>query len=176
MKRAFLLLSFVVLALGCAGPEQRALPASEMLKTSDFDFLVGSWEGLLDYLDYGDDQTRVELPARATYTLDGQLRFDFVFTEPSGEAMKDGGTLVVHETGKIVTGGETYQLVRKNVDADAEMHEIVFRGRGYDNNRPALITHTVTRRGDALVIQKEVIYEGTSEPLLRHEFRFERQP
>ncbi|MEM7051500.1 MAG: hypothetical protein AAF604_17670 [Acidobacteriota bacterium] len=139
---------------------------------SELDFLVGTWSGVLEYLDYGDNQTRVELPTETTYRRDGSgLAYTTVFTEPNGSKITDEGRLARLTGNRFRVGNDVYDIAEKASNGSSWR----LTTRGTDNDRPAEFRLLIERRGDALVLRKEVIIDGTEEPFVRNELRLTRR-
>ena len=94
-----------------AAAEQEAQKRS----LKDFAFLIGEWEGELDYLDYGDDSTRVRLPTRLSCLPDstGQaLVLEFTYREPDGRTMTGAEELRLLDEPGWVSLGDPWQIDR----------------------------------------------------------------
>ena len=156
-------------------PLLSAAPASAQEGAVRYDFLVGQWEGVLEYTDYSDDSTRVTLTARmrAIPDSDGErLRLTFDYVEPDGRTFTSEETLFETPSG-LVMGG-LWQVADSEYEPAGERYLLDLRQSGQDNNRSASIRNTVLRNSNELTITKWVRYEGSDRELQRHQFRFDR--
>lgn len=140
-----------------------------------YDFLIGSWEGDLEYLDYGDDETRVTLP---TWLVVGRasegagLEFSFQFEEPDGSTVEGGDRF--YETAEGVYFGDPWQVESRQTPGSDGSYRLVLFRQGSDNERPASLWTTIEQAGEALMITKTVRYAGGDETFQRNQFRFQR--
>ena len=140
-----------------------------------FDFLLGSWVGVLEYLDYGDDETLVTLPTRLACRLSDASRplvLEFSFEEPDGRVISSNESLFETEEG--VHLGGLWQIAERVYDPSAGTYRLELVQEGEDNGRPAKIRNLVVLRGDELTITKFVKYSGSDEELQRHQYRLRR--
>lgn len=154
-----------------AGP----VPSASAAQVSDFEGMVGAWDGTLTYLDYGDNETRVSLETSVVYTADpAGLDFEFAYTEPNGEIIRDEGTLRVLDDGRVGMGMEAFQVQQREVRGPTDLL-IVMTRRGTDNDRPGMVWRTIQIEGDVLTIRQEVLLDGTTDRFTRNEYRFQRK-
>lgn len=140
------------MSLACGATS--AVPATPPT-LDDFAFLVGTWEGELTYLDYGDDTTRVTLATRVAFRRDGDvLRFTYRYLEPDGREVSDEGTVAVDADGRVTFGPETYALVASEDGGEVWTRRLVRRGT--DNDRPVEVMRVVSREDDRLTLTKEI--------------------
>lgn len=136
--------------------------------------MVGSWDGTLTYLDYGDNERRVSLQTSVVYSAhDAGLDFEFAYTEPNGEIIRDSGTLRVLADGRVGMGMEAFEVQQREVRGPTDLL-IVMSRRGTDNDRPGMVWRTIQIDGDALVIRQEVLLDGSTDRFTRNEYRFQR--
>jgi len=162
-----LIMFTVALPPRLAGLQQSAGP---------YDFLIGTWEGELEYLDYGDDRTLVRLATRLVCTRsdDGEgLTLVYSFEEPNGSVVTSTERLYETPDGLYLDGA--WQIEARSDDA-AGGHRLVLTQRGEDNGRPASVSNTIIADGGGLTITKSVLYDDTAERLQRNQFRLERVP
>ena len=142
---------------------------------SRFDFLLGDWEGELQYLDYGDNETRVTLPTwlivQRAETGVG-LELNFLFEEPDGSTVKGGDRL--YETGDGVYFGDLWTVETLESPAPDGSHRVTLSREGLDDERPATLWTTIERSGDWLTLTRTVRYEDDGDPFQRNQFRFKR--
>lgn len=140
-----------------------------------FDFLLGSWEGTLEYLDYSDDKTLVRLPTglRCDRSEAGQgLNLRFSYEEPDGRTVFSGERLF--ETDDGVFFGGLWHIVEWVEDPATGTYRLELSQEGEDNGRQARIRTSVSLQGDDLTITKSVRYTGSNEELQRHQYRLTR--
>lgn len=143
----------------------------------DFDFLLGDWEGELEYLDYQDDETLVRLPTtmRCEPSETGMsLMLAYTYGEPDGRRV-DGREALrpADQEGELYFDGR-WRVVEASFDPEADRYQVVLGREGMDNERPAVIRKTILLTGGELTITKEVLYDGESEYLQRNQHRFVR--
>ncbi len=143
--------------------------------TKAYQPLVGSWAGVLEYLDYGDDRTLVQLPTHLVSkpTGDGAgILFAFSYQEPDGRVVTSTERLIPSSDG--IYFGELWQIEEQVHDGKTGDLRLVLSRQGEDNNKQATIRGTVVMEGDDLTITQEVRYLGSTEWLRRHQYRLER--
>ena len=158
------------LALG-ATPAQ--LSSDEKL-VSHLATLAGEWEGTLEYLDYGDNETRVRLAMSVVYReTPGGTAYDIEFREPDGRIVSDAGRLERLPSGEVVLGADAHEVA--SFEAADDGFTLVLRMRGQDGGQPAEIRQVIEHAGDGLVVRKEVRFDGAAEFFTRNEVRLERR-
>lgn len=148
---------------------------SDQLSVEDLAFLTGAWEGALEYLNYGDDETRVTLPTRAVYSQqDDHIAYRFVYTEPGGEEVDGEGAIRLAGDDRVMFNGASHKLVSHKQDTDKNTFEVKITRMGQDNDRDAQIDHVIQRQGDSLSITRYILLDGAAEPFVRHTYTFNR--
>lgn len=139
----------------------------------DFSFLLGSWNGSLEYLNFGDDKTLVTLPTRAVYSQEkDKISYAFIYTEPNGTEVNGQGTIAIESGDRVQYNGGSHTIVSKSVDAEQDVVEIKITQQGMDNNREAQIDHVFQRKGDVVSITRYILREGATAPFVRHTYTF----
>lgn len=147
----------------------------DQLSIEDFAFLTGSWSGALEYLNFADDKTRVKLPTRAVYSQrKDKMAYQFIYTEPSGEEVKGGGSISIEDEGTVRFNGASHKLVNLTDDSENGVVEIKLTRMGQDNDRDAQIDHVIQKTGNRLSITRYILLEGASEPFIRHTYSFKK--
>ncbi len=98
--------------------------------TRAYQSLVGSWDGVLEYLDYGDDRTLVQLPTHLVAKPignDAGLLFAFSYQEPDGRVVTSTGGSFRHPTGS--TSGRSGKSRRRCTMARPEISASCSVGR-----------------------------------------------
>lgn len=138
-------------------------------------FLIGSWEGQLEYLDYGDDRTRIQLPTTLSCepSANGEsLDLRFAYEEPDGGLVTSIETLALADSGLYL--GALWRIEEQAHRTPEGGYRFVLARQGEDNGQPASIRNTIRLSGDDLTITTSVTYAGSSESLQRHEYRLRR--
>ena len=137
----------------------------------NFAFMQGNWIGVLEYTDYQDDKSKVQLKTTVAYALQfGKMVSQHTYTEPDGSMVYDKGQIYVSKKSDMVNfGGEKLKIV-KNTEG-----VLILEGAGDDNNKKATIRETIHYSKDSLRILKEIKYDGQTVFLNRHEYRFIRE-
>lgn len=152
--------------------------ADEPTAPVDLALLEGAWEGTLEYLDYQDNTTRIEVPASLTVTATAsrggpgatEATFDFRTRELSGVAGDEQLLLRYFPTEGLVEFGGNWAVTIAEADPEAALIRLVFTGTGEDDGRPGLIRQTIERRGSTLNLLKEVRYEDTTDFIVRSQY------
>ncbi|MEM1127413.1 MAG: hypothetical protein AAGI71_12230 [Bacteroidota bacterium] len=155
-------------------------PQAPSTGLDDYGVLLGNWVGHLEYLDYGDDLTRVRLATTMTCEKTYSLRhlkrvltFSYSFDEGNGRTVESSSQLRLIGDAQLEFGGR-WEIAEQDLTPDRI--SLVLTSEGQDNNRPASFRQLVVADADTLVMTKEVRYEGTSESFIRNTYRFSRQP
>ena len=168
-----LLLLFV---FGC-NAKRATLDATgpDPLSVEDLAFLTGSWDGTLEYLNYGDDETRVTLPTRAVYSQqEDHVAYRFVYTEPGGEEVDGSGSIRFSGNDRVMFNGASHKLVSHMADAEKGSYKVKITRKGQDNDRDAQIDHIIERNAGSLSITRYILLDGESESFIRHTYTFTR--
>ncbi len=150
-------------------------PAAAQTGMEPYELLVGSWEGELEYLNYGDNLTLVTLPTRLLVEPAGngrRLDLEFIFVEPDGSEVS--GTDQLYETPDGLYFGDRWTVEEQEVEEPGRHLRLVLSRDGEDDNRAASIRTLVALEGDELTITKRVQYTDTGEELQRNQYRFRR--
>lgn len=156
-----------------------SVPAPGLAQDSleDFDFLLGDWEGELEYLDYKDDETLVRLPTtmRCEPSQTGRsLVLAYTYGEPDGRVVEGREALrPADREGELYFDGR-WRVVEASFDPEGDRYQIVLSRDGMDSERPAVIRKTILLIGGELTITKAVLYGGESEYLQRNQHRLVR--
>ena len=129
---------------------------------------TGSWAGQLYYLDYQSGK-RFGIPMQvdATLSADGAtLVRNVTYTDPGTLVYAINLTTFDQDAGELVESffrqgkGELfrYRVVKSEYNSQQDW-TLVYQHSGTDDNRSALIRHTLTRVGDTLSSSKEVKFE-----------------
>lgn len=156
-------------AIGASAPN---LAAQDDLAA--YEPLVGSWQGELEYLNYGDNQPLVTLPTwlivqRAENGK--RLDFEFFYEEPDGREVGSRDQLYVTRTGLYF--GDHWTVEERDGDPAGSLR-LVLRRDGMDDDREASIHSVLEIRGDSLKITKNVEYADNGESVQRNQYRMIR--
>lgn len=139
--------------------------------------LVGAWEGQLEYLDYGDNRTRVRLPTSLVCRMvqDGTaLEFRFSYVEPSGRVETSTELLTVSDAG--LSFGDVWRVKEETPRGSAGVFRLILEREGEDNGQAAVIVNEIVLEGDSLTMTSTVTYEASGESLQRNQYQFRRVP
>ena len=176
---SFFVTSTVLLSLlwgGCS-TQMAAQEATspDPMSIEDFAFLTGSWDGALEYLNYGDDKTRVSLPTRAVYShQEDHIAYRFIYTEPNGEEVQGEGSIRVAGGNRVMFNGASHKLVSRTLDHATNVFEVRITRMGQDNDRDAQIDHLIQSKDGTLSITRYVLLDGAEESFVRHAYTFKR--
>lgn len=143
------------------------------VQDSDLKALEGSWTGSLTYTDYGDDKSKVNLPARLDITeKKGKLKFKYVYTEPNGREEPRSGSMSRGKSADKFEFGSSWKILsfsRKQGGWNMKLFAL-----GKDNNKPSEIRMSINYTGTALTYIKEVKYDTGSDFFERNRHEFTR--
>ncbi len=165
--------AFAALLFTATGAFAPGLVAQDDL--SAYQPLVGSWQGELEYLDYGDNQTLVTLPTwlKVTRADTGKrLDIEFFYEEPDGREV--GSRDRLYPTNAGLYFGAHWTMEEREADAAGRSLRLVLYREGMDDDREASITTVLEIRGDSLTITKHVEYADTGKGLQRNRYRMIR--
>ena len=167
MKNAIILLALMLLYATLSVGQNSGLTPS----IQDFAFVQGNWTGVLEYTDYQDDKTKVQLKTTKTYMiLDKKLLTQTTFIEPNGVPVYNKGQISVSKKGdKINFDGELLTIAEKKEG------QLILMGAGDDNDKKSQIRETFDYTKDQITITKDVKYDGSDVFLMRHQYRFQRE-
>jgi hypothetical protein len=132
----------------------------------------GEWNGTLTYLNYGDDETLVDLPVRMVAELSRQkLNFEFFYNEGDGRTEKRTGSFRIAKD-KVYYNGK-WDVVNAEI-SDLSHWTLELASEGKDNNRPAVFKKTVAVTLDRIQVEKWVKYEGEEAFFMRNRHVFNR--
>lgn len=143
----------------------------------DFEFLLGKWEGELQYLDYRDDETFISLPATMQCEPNetgSALVLAYSYGEPDGRRVDGREVLRLGRDGGEIFFDGRWRVEAASLDSAAERYEVLLVGTGLDNERSAAFRKTILREGTELSITKEVRYEDEDDFFLRNRHVFAR--
>lgn len=135
-----------------AQDEARKLTAEKM------SFLEGAWTGTLDYLDYQDNQTRVELQVKAEFRKAGKkIKYQYIYTEPNGEEVKEKGKIKVSKDGRTLQfGDEEYEVANFVLSPKQDRYRVILTREGKDGGKDAILRKSIFLSEDKLMLNKEV--------------------
>lgn len=150
--------------------------ASKALEISELEFLIGNWTGHLEYLDYGDDKTKIRLPTSISCRLrEKSLLLETTFDEPDGSKVTDKATIRPLGDGtKVAYGGAIHRVLTKQFDSAKQTYRLVLTSTGKDTSKPATIKTTILLEQDVLRISKQVTYQDSAVSLTRNEYKLNR--
>lgn len=143
--------------------------ATPLLET-DFQKVVGSWQGTLTYLDYSSNKT-VRIPANVDIQQQGRKpRFIFTNSFPKEPHVRWSDTLLLAGNGSTISDE---RVISREVQLDGTTHiQTECKGVDGNDNKPALFRFTYILGHDSYAKRKEVQFTGTKEWIERHEYRY----
>lgn len=136
----------------------------------DFQLIVGSWQGSLTYLDYTTGKPYT-MPANVDIEQLGRSsRFTFSNSFPKEPNANWTDTVVLAADGLMI---DKETITSKQVLPDGNL-QIVTEVKGVDGNesKAALLRHTYTIGRDVFIKRKDVLFNGTTEWINRHEYKY----
>ncbi len=132
---------------------------NEMITSDHLKVFEGDWNGTLTYLNYGDDETLVDLSFTMQAVFDGKsLDFDYFYDEGDGRIEK--------RTGKFSLKGEDIQFngkwqVEEVLIESLDRWQLQLSSKGKDNNRKAAFKQSVLVTPNRIEVVKNVKYLDT---------------
>jgi hypothetical protein len=169
IKRIIMLLSFASMASNSL---------LSQVKTEDFNFMNGTWAGVLEYTDYHDDKTKVQLTTYMSAASQfGKMMVEFTYYEPNGVAVYENMSVYARKTGDFIQfGSEKMKIVKKIIEKSSDsIGLIVLEAEGMDNDKNAIIRETIRYSKLDLNILKQVKYADSDAWVTRHEYRFQKE-
>jgi hypothetical protein len=169
MKNTILLLTIITLI---------STGSFSQIKIENFAFMQGNWVGVLEYTDYQDDKSKVQLKTNAFFAQQfDKIVSQYTYVEPDGSLVYDKGQITIAKKGDMINfSGEKLKIIKNTSRQDSSGEgALILEGQGEDNNKKATIRETIYYSKDSLSLLKEVKYEGEKAFLNRHEYRFQRE-
>jgi len=173
--------NFIILSLLCLLTNLFLTPIQaqkSVLQNSDFSNINQEWKGQLQYLNYGDDKSIVQIPCTLkTNFIDGKINSIIEFDEKdgNGKKMTSMAKFYLSKNGKhFMIDKDKWEIIStKHTD---QTIQIIATNRGEDNNRPAEIKTTwVLEKGVSITWKKDVRYDGTEDFFNRNTFTFSKK-
>jgi len=140
----------------------------QKIQIQQFEFIEGKWTGELQYLDYGDNKTLVNLATDLECQRAGRkMKYSYIYTEPNGKRIKEKGKIKVKRNGQVSFGGDLYEVSKNKKD------DIMMSKEGKDNGGAALISRQLILKDGALLITKVVT--KNNDAFLRNKYTFQKQ-
>ncbi|MEL7122267.1 MAG: hypothetical protein AAFO07_22650 [Bacteroidota bacterium] len=140
----------------------------------DLGFLIGEWEGTLEYLDYQDDSTKVQLPVIISCVAKGsKLRLNFNFTEPNGKTVSNKEDIKAGSKPGTLVWGEEWMVKELKLSPSGKdgLNSITLVQEGKDNDKEATIQLRLMSMANRLAFRKEVTYKGEEESFVRNTYK-----
>lgn len=132
--------------------------------------LVGDdWEGELTYLDSGDNETEITMPAELAVSQNGRV-FELYFTFPDDPQANGRAEMVLSEDGRRMNE----ETVQRRLKTDSGERMIVTQRACQDNGMSAECEFTYIIAPDALSITKTVTPDNSDESFRRNRYMFTR--
>jgi hypothetical protein len=144
--------------------------AQTKISSADFKQAIGSWSGILTYLDY-QDGTPFSMPVELRIVqIEETNKFTFYFSFPDEPQANSEETFSISAGGTMLNG-EPVKSKRLLEDGNLE---IVTKSVGTDDDQPATFRQTYIIGTDVFVTKKDVQFAGQEEWLNRNEFNFKK--
>ncbi|MEL7249249.1 MAG: hypothetical protein AAFO03_12550 [Bacteroidota bacterium] len=166
MKRSFVLL----LAFACLLPISNLQAQDDRMTPEDLAILVGNWEGMLTYRNYRDGQlfdVRTNLEIAIGKDANQLLVKNTYPDEPNASGTYN---LTIKKDGTRLNKAK---VISRTVLEDGQV-EVVTEYKGRDDNKKSLIRIIYRIGQDSYYTRKEVQFKGSTDWLMRNEFRYER--
>jgi hypothetical protein len=148
-----------------------------------FESLVGSWIGYLEYLDYGNNTKKIQLPAKLfciKSELGEALILNYIFQDP-GHVLENIQLLTLNNDGNLVltnfdngiANSETLNISLYESREDLSLL-LIFIDSEYDDNKPATVRYTINISSETFSSIKEVKY-GEGEFFFRNEIKLNKE-
>lgn len=141
--------------------------------------LTGQWDGELEYLDFGDKQSKSRISATmkcdyAVATRTVQMKLSF--REPGGKIVEDKASLALSADGSQITFDDAaWKVTKFEAFPNQGSLTIGFEQDGTDNERQASLKNTLLiNDGERLLFTKEVRYKDGGSYFVRSTYRFNR--
>lgn len=156
---------FLFLTLACFSIHMHA---QTLLKNTDVIPVIGSWQGTLTYLDYSSNK-KTTIPATVDIEQIKAGVFTFSHQFPEEPHVKWIDTMAISKDG-MMFGKE--KIAAKSQLADGSL-EVVTEENDKDHNKAAKLRRTYNISTNSYSMRKDVQYEGATEWVNRHEYRYE---
>ena len=151
---------------------QSQTPAPAPLSANALDFLVGTWQGTLTYLDDRDNKSRNTIKATLEVSRVGEeLRYQLSSVDSKGTPTAGEPTTVTVGPGDTVRfGKEDWRMVSTRRSAGRGSTEMRLGRTGTDTNKSARIERIYTRDASTLRIRTEVLPDAQGPRVIRNEY------
>jgi hypothetical protein len=142
------------------------------IEASDFDVLIGHWEGSLTYLDYTSGQPYT-MPANVDISRSDKAKnLVLAMSYPNEPKANGSENFVLSGDGSKLNKGK---VVSKTKLSDGALQIVTEQsGKDGNDNKRALFKLTYIISRTSFSIRKEVQFVGETEWIKRHEYSFER--
>lgn len=140
------------------------------VSAKDFLVISGCWQGTLTYLDYKSGKP-YSMPANLDVKQAGNL-FLFENKYPNEPSANAGDTIMLSGDGHLLNN----EQVLSNTVLDSGKREIITEATGTDgnDNRKARFRYTYFLGKNEFSRKKEIMFNGDSTWIRRHEYRYNR--
>jgi len=167
-----------LLSVVCGGTLVATTPQSQKpappapLSANALDFLVGSWQGTLTYLDPRDNKSRQTIKATLEVARVGeQLRYQLSSVDQNGAPTGGEPTVVSVGPADIVRfGKEDWRVVSTRRSAGRGSTEMRLGRTGIDTDRQARVERIYTRDGSTLRVRTEVLPDAQGPRMVRNDY------
>ncbi|MEO0728281.1 MAG: hypothetical protein AAFZ63_27280, partial [Bacteroidota bacterium] len=154
----------------CLLPISNLQAQDDRMTPEDLAILVGNWEGMLTYRNYRDGQlfdVRTNLEIAIGKDANQLLVKNTYPDEPNASGTYN---LTIKKDGTRLNKAK---VISRTVLEDGQV-EVVTEYKGRDDNKKSLIRIIYRIGQDSYYTRKEVQFKGSTDWLMRNEFRYER--
>jgi hypothetical protein len=143
--------------------------------TSQFQRLVGEWEGLMEYTSYEDNISKQVTPAKCESKTDGKAwLYKVTYDEGNGQIFEGEGECLVSQDGsQMMYNGIKWDV--KNVEESADTVRIMMETKGKDNKKKATLRQTMEVTDKTFTLTEEVKYDAGGDYFVRNKHLFRKR-
>jgi len=153
-------------------------PEEARVSLAELQFLIGEWEGALEFVDPAVDRAKRKVAATfVCKKIPEALEYRFTYVDAQGKKVEEDLAKAAPAEGgaRVQFGPDLWRVTRKTVDAPAGRVEIAFARDGMENSKPAEFRRTVVSSGQTLVIKTESKPEKSDEWSVRTEYSLKKK-
>ncbi|MEZ4775427.1 MAG: hypothetical protein R3D00_19740 [Bacteroidia bacterium] len=141
----------------------------------DLSFLLGTWEGELEYLNYHDLSVSDRIPVSWEFRrVKNKIVYVWNFTRPDGLPGRQKSH-IEFKNGLLYFGDGYYELKEKRTSRSANNQEWVFYRRAKEGKEKLMIKQTLIQKDKTLILKKEIQPQGEFEFVPVTIYRMERK-
>ncbi len=146
--------------------------SNRIISSEDFTNLIGSWKGILTYIDYSSGKPYTMNANVDVSQIGNSNLFIFSNNYPQEKNANSNDTLKISKDGKYF--GREQVKSRKNFKNGDLIIITEEQGQDGNDNRSALFKHTYFISKTIFKIRKDVLFKGSQKWIIRHEYRYKK--